>query len=154
MPEVCLRHPIDQDDNNESLVATQPGYSKISRYIYRENFCYLDNIFRSVYCDSSRKLSWQLSDISWQKHTTIWIIYIDLLRIAETNKFENPVFVPFQGQTSSLETNLICWYVVCKRSEIGHVCGICRRQCHYEFNTVFWKSCIVFCAEPKAIDPI
>ena len=28
-PEVCLRHPIDQNDNNESLVATQPGDSKI-----------------------------------------------------------------------------------------------------------------------------
>ena len=31
-PEVCLCHPIDQDDNNEglvaSLVATQPGNSK------------------------------------------------------------------------------------------------------------------------------
>ena len=24
-PEVCLRHPIDHDDNNESLVAMQPG---------------------------------------------------------------------------------------------------------------------------------
>ena len=33
-------------------------------------------------------------------------------------------------------------------------CGICRRQCHYEFNTVFWKSCIVFCARPKEADPI
>ena len=28
-PEVCLRHPIDQNDNNESLLATQPGDSKI-----------------------------------------------------------------------------------------------------------------------------
>ena len=28
-PEVCIRHPIDQDDNNESLVAKQPGDSKI-----------------------------------------------------------------------------------------------------------------------------
>ena len=26
-------------------------------------------------------------------------------------------------------------------------CGICGRQCHYEFNTVFWKSCIVFCGK-------
>ena len=28
------------------------------------------------------------------------------------------------------------------------------RQCHYEFNTVFLKSCIVFCARPKEVDPI
>ena len=27
------------------------------------------------------------------------------------------------------------------------------RQCHYEFNTVFWKSCIVFCSKPKEVDP-
>ena len=33
-------------------------------------------------------------------------------------------------------------------------CGICRRQCHYEFNTVFWKSCIVFCAKPTEVNPI
>ena len=33
-------------------------------------------------------------------------------------------------------------------------CGICRRQCHYEFNTVFWISCIVFCAKPKEVNPI
>ena len=25
---------------------------------------------------------------------------------------------------------------------------------HYEFNTVFRKSCIVFCAKPKEVDPI
>ena len=35
-----------------------------------------------------------------------------------------------------------------------HFCGICRRQCHYEFNTVYWKSCIVFCAKLKEVDPI
>ena len=33
-------------------------------------------------------------------------------------------------------------------------CGICRRQCHYEFNTIFRKSCIVFCAKPREVDPI
>ena len=33
-------------------------------------------------------------------------------------------------------------------------CGICRRQCHYEFNTVFRKSCNIFCAKPKEVDPI
>ena len=35
-----------------------------------------------------------------------------------------------------------------------HFCGICRRQCHYEFNTVFLKSCIIFCAKSKEEDPI
>ena len=35
-----------------------------------------------------------------------------------------------------------------------HFCGICRRQRHYEFNKVFGKSCIVFCAKPKEVDPI
>ena len=29
-PEKCLRHPIDQADNNENLVAEQPGDSKTS----------------------------------------------------------------------------------------------------------------------------
>ena len=33
-------------------------------------------------------------------------------------------------------------------------CGICWRQCHYEFNTVFWKSCIICCAKLKEVDPI
>ena len=33
-------------------------------------------------------------------------------------------------------------------------CGICQRQFHYEFNMLFWKSCIVFCAKPKEVDPI
>ena len=33
-------------------------------------------------------------------------------------------------------------------------CSICRRQCHYKFNMVFRKSCIVFCAKPKEVDPI
>ena len=33
-------------------------------------------------------------------------------------------------------------------------CGICRRQCHYEFNTVFSKSCKVYCAKPKEVDPL
>ena len=28
-PEVCLCHPMDQDDNKESLVATQPGDSSL-----------------------------------------------------------------------------------------------------------------------------
>ena len=32
--------------------------------------------------------------------------------------------------------------------------GICQRQCHYEFNTVFRKSCNVLCAKPKEVDPI
>ena len=35
-----------------------------------------------------------------------------------------------------------------------HFCGICRRQCHYEFNRSFPKSCIVFCTKPKEVDPI
>ena len=30
---------------------------------------------------------------------------------------------------------------------------ICQRQCHYEFNMAFCKSCIVFCAKPKEVDP-
>ena len=25
---------------------------------------------------------------------------------------------------------------------------------YYDFNTVFWKLCIVFCAKPKEVDPI
>ena len=33
-------------------------------------------------------------------------------------------------------------------------CGIYRRNCHYEFNMVFRKSCIVFCAKPKEVNPI
>ena len=33
-------------------------------------------------------------------------------------------------------------------------CGICRRQYHYDFNTVFRKLCYVFCAKPKEVDPI
>ena len=33
-------------------------------------------------------------------------------------------------------------------------CGICARQRHYEFKMVFGKSCIVFCAKPKEVDPI
>ena len=33
-------------------------------------------------------------------------------------------------------------------------CGICRRQCRCEFNTVFRKSCIIFCVKPKEADPI
>ena len=36
----------------------------------------------------------------------------------------------------------------------SHFCGIGRRQCHYEFNMVFRKSCNVFCAKPKEVDPI
>ena len=39
-------------------------------------------------------------------------------------------------------------------AELINFLGICRRQCHYEFNTVFWKSCIVFCAKPNEVDPI
>ena len=35
-----------------------------------------------------------------------------------------------------------------------YFCGICRRQCRYEFNTVSRKSYIVFCAKPKEVDPI
>ena len=46
----------------------------------------------------------------------------------------------------------ICKSSVCKCSPI--FCGICRRQCHYEFNTAFQKSCIVFCAKPKEEYPI
>ena len=34
------------------------------------------------------------------------------------------------------------------------ICGICRGQCHYVFNTVLCNSCIVFCAKPKEVDPI
>ena len=33
-------------------------------------------------------------------------------------------------------------------------CGICRRQCHFEFHMIFWKSCIVFSAKLKEVDPI
>ena len=36
---------------------------------------------------------------------------------------------------------------------LGYFCGICQRQCHFEFNTVFWKSCIIFCAKPNEVDP-
>ena len=35
-----------------------------------------------------------------------------------------------------------------------YICGICQRQCHYEFNTVFWKSSIVFYAKLKQVVPI
>ena len=33
-------------------------------------------------------------------------------------------------------------------------CSLCRRQCHYEFITVFLKSCTVFCVKPKEVDRI
>ena len=39
-------------------------------------------------------------------------------------------------------------------SSKDYFCGICRRQCHYEFNTVIRKSCIVFCVKPKGVHPI
>ena len=42
---------------------------------------------------------------------------------------------------------------LCKH-EYLHDCGICRRQCHFEFSTVFWKPWIVFCTKPKEVDPI
>ena len=32
--------------------------------------------------------------------------------------------------------------------------GIRRRQCHYAFNTVFWKPCMVFCTKLKELDSI
>ena len=32
--------------------------------------------------------------------------------------------------------------------------GICRIQRRCEFNALFQKSCIVFCAKPKEVDPI
>ena len=35
-----------------------------------------------------------------------------------------------------------------------HFVAFVVRQCLYEFNRVFWKSCIVFCAKPKEVDPI
>ena len=44
-------------------------------------------------------------------------------------------------------------HVIARTTSWGF-CGICGRQCHYEFNTVFWKSCIVFCAKLKEVDPI
>ena len=40
-----------------------------------------------------------------------------------------------------------------KNCEDNNFCGICRRQCHYKFNTVFWKSCIVFCAKLMEVNP-
>ena len=42
----------------------------------------------------------------------------------------------------------------CQKRVVLHFCGICRRQCHYEFNRVFGKPCVVFCAKPKEVDPI
>ena len=29
-----------------------------------------------------------------------------------------------------------------------------RNKCHYVFNTVFWKSCKIFFAKPKEVDPV
>ena len=37
---------------------------------------------------------------------------------------------------------------------IQYFCGVCLRQCHYKFNTVFRKSCNVFCAKPKEVERI
>ena len=37
---------------------------------------------------------------------------------------------------------------------LSFFCGICQRQCDYDFNMVFQKSCIVFCAKPKEVDLI
>ena len=53
------------------------------------------------------------------------------------------------------EASRPCWIMISRdQFEMVHFCGICRRQCHYEFNMVFWKSCIIFCAKPKEVDPI
>ena len=47
-----------------------------------------------------------------------------------------------------------CTIAICfKKFHVIFFCGICRRQCHYEFNTVFWKSRMVFFAKPKEVDP-
>ena len=35
-----------------------------------------------------------------------------------------------------------------------HFCSISRRKCNYEFSTVFRKSCIVFCAKMKEVNPM
>ena len=50
-------------------------------------------------------------------------------RISETN----PKTVPIRGNT---------------------FCGICRRQCHFEFKTVIGKSCAKICAKLKDVDRI
>ena len=59
------------------------------------------------------------------------------------------------------ETDIVIWGTFTLPSancinlfESHYNCGICRRQCHYEFNTVFWKSCVVICAKPRKVDPI
>ena len=41
----------------------------------------------------------------------------------------------------------------CSIYPLTDFCGICRRQSLCEFNTVFRKSCIAFCAKPKEVDP-
>ena len=51
--------------------------------------------------------------------------------------------------------SLNVFYCMKDKSNVkGNFCCIYRRQCHYEFNTVFCEACIVFCAKPKEIDPI
>ena len=34
-----------------------------------------------------------------------------------------------------------------------HLCGICRGLCHYKFDTVLRKSCIVFYVKPRERKP-
>ena len=41
-----------------------------------------------------------------------------------------------------------------RRKNKHSFCGICWRQCHYEFHTVFWRTCIIFCAKPKEVNPM
>ena len=44
--------------------------------------------------------------------------------------------------------------IKCQREHVGCFRAICQKQCHYEFNTVFQKSCIIACAKPKEVNPI
>ena len=56
----------------------------------------------------------------------------------------------------NLSSRITAWATLDFYTELNiltlHFSSICRRQCHYEFNTVFWKLCIVFCAKPKEVD--
>ena len=109
------------------------------------------NVSDLFYTDAQRTLSRQNGHFIWRQSR----LASDKVAILPRTKICIEGYLKF-GTLLKTKNSLI-WNQLIRglpKGDVNSFCGICRRQCHFKFNMVFWKPCMLFCAKQKEVGPI